>query len=160
VCHVSLPSSYRSRQGHIHLSRVLPLVGCRSKTPTGPDSEAGLGAGSASVRYEGWAAPAIGAKRWSPWTALFLPLSTESIMPPRPSSSNIPSHRTSLLARAEGPICQDRDLLHYRPTLKLHCCKGEVQISMVRAQVSDAPSFQPLVFPSPYMALNFNAFSI
>jgi hypothetical protein len=34
VCHVSLPSSYRSRRGHIHLLRVLPLVGCRSKTPT------------------------------------------------------------------------------------------------------------------------------
>jgi hypothetical protein len=27
-------SSYRSRRGHIHLLRVLPLVGCRSKTPT------------------------------------------------------------------------------------------------------------------------------
>jgi hypothetical protein len=36
VCHVSLPSSYRSRRGHIHLLRVLPLVGCRSKTPTEP----------------------------------------------------------------------------------------------------------------------------
>jgi hypothetical protein len=34
VCHVSLPSSYRSRRGHIHQPRVLPLVGCRSKTPT------------------------------------------------------------------------------------------------------------------------------
>jgi hypothetical protein len=34
MCHVSLPSSYRSRRGHIHLPRVLPLVGCRSKTPT------------------------------------------------------------------------------------------------------------------------------
>jgi hypothetical protein len=34
VCHVSLPLSYRSRQGDIHLSRVLPLEGCRSKTPT------------------------------------------------------------------------------------------------------------------------------
>jgi hypothetical protein len=34
VCHVSLPSSYRSRRGHIHLLRVLPLVGCWSKTPT------------------------------------------------------------------------------------------------------------------------------
>jgi hypothetical protein len=33
VCHVSLPSSYRSRRGHIHLPQVLPLVGCRSKTP-------------------------------------------------------------------------------------------------------------------------------
>jgi hypothetical protein len=31
---MSLPSSYRSRRGHIHLPRVLPLVGCRSKTPT------------------------------------------------------------------------------------------------------------------------------
>jgi hypothetical protein len=31
---VSRPSSYRSRRGHIHLLRVLPLVGCRSKTPT------------------------------------------------------------------------------------------------------------------------------
>jgi hypothetical protein len=31
---MSLPSSYRSRRGHIHLLRVLPLVGCRSKTPT------------------------------------------------------------------------------------------------------------------------------
>jgi hypothetical protein len=31
---VSLPSSYRSRRGHIHLLRVLPLVGCRSKTLT------------------------------------------------------------------------------------------------------------------------------
>jgi hypothetical protein len=31
---VSLPSSYRSRRGHIHLPRVLPLVGCRSKTLT------------------------------------------------------------------------------------------------------------------------------
>jgi hypothetical protein len=31
---VSLPSSYRSRRGHIHLLRVLPLVGCQSKTPT------------------------------------------------------------------------------------------------------------------------------
>jgi hypothetical protein len=28
------PSSYRSRRGHIYLIRVLPLVGCRSKTPT------------------------------------------------------------------------------------------------------------------------------
>jgi hypothetical protein len=26
--------SYRSRRGHIHLPRVLPLVGCQSKTPT------------------------------------------------------------------------------------------------------------------------------
>jgi hypothetical protein len=34
VCHASLPSSYRSRRGHIHLPWVLPLVGCRSKTPT------------------------------------------------------------------------------------------------------------------------------
>jgi hypothetical protein len=34
MCHVSLPLSYRSRQDHIHLLRVLPLVGCRSKTPT------------------------------------------------------------------------------------------------------------------------------
>jgi hypothetical protein len=34
VCHVSLPTSYRSRRGHIHLPWVLPLVGCRSKTPT------------------------------------------------------------------------------------------------------------------------------
>jgi hypothetical protein len=34
VCHVSLPSSYRSWRGHIHLLRVLPLVGCWSKTPT------------------------------------------------------------------------------------------------------------------------------
>jgi hypothetical protein len=34
VCHVSLPSSFRSRRGHIHLLRVLPLVGCQSKTPT------------------------------------------------------------------------------------------------------------------------------
>jgi hypothetical protein len=32
---MSLPSSYRSRRGHIHLPRVLPLVGCLSKTPTG-----------------------------------------------------------------------------------------------------------------------------
>jgi hypothetical protein len=31
---MSLPSSYRSQQGHIHLPRVLPLVGCQSKTPT------------------------------------------------------------------------------------------------------------------------------
>jgi hypothetical protein len=31
---VSLPSSYRSRRGHIHLLRVLPLVGCQSKTST------------------------------------------------------------------------------------------------------------------------------
>jgi hypothetical protein len=31
---MSLPSSYRSRRGHVHLPRVLPLVGCRSKTPT------------------------------------------------------------------------------------------------------------------------------
>jgi hypothetical protein len=31
---MSLPSSYRSRRGHIHLPRVLPLVGCRSKTLT------------------------------------------------------------------------------------------------------------------------------
>jgi hypothetical protein len=30
---VSLPSSYRSRRGHIHLPRVLPLIGCWSKTP-------------------------------------------------------------------------------------------------------------------------------
>jgi hypothetical protein len=36
VCHVSLPSSYRSRRGHIHLLRVLLVVGCRSKTPTHP----------------------------------------------------------------------------------------------------------------------------
>jgi hypothetical protein len=36
---VSLPSSYRSRRGHIHLLRVLPLVGCRSKTPTPPVRE-------------------------------------------------------------------------------------------------------------------------
>jgi hypothetical protein len=28
------PSSYQSRRGHIHLPWVLPLVGCRSKTPT------------------------------------------------------------------------------------------------------------------------------
>jgi hypothetical protein len=35
---VSLPSSYRSRRGHIHLPRVLPLVGCRSKTPTAATS--------------------------------------------------------------------------------------------------------------------------
>jgi hypothetical protein len=34
VCHVPLPLSYRSRRGNIHLPRVLPLVGCRSKTPT------------------------------------------------------------------------------------------------------------------------------
>jgi hypothetical protein len=34
VCHVSLPSSYRSRRGHIHLPRVLLLVGYRSKIPT------------------------------------------------------------------------------------------------------------------------------
>jgi hypothetical protein len=82
----------------------------------GPDPEAGLGAGSTSVRYEGRATPAIGARRWSPWTPLFFPLSAESIMPPpRPSSSNIPSRRTSLLARAEDPICQDRNLLRYRP---------------------------------------------
>jgi hypothetical protein len=39
VCHVSLPLSYRSRRGHIHLLRVLPLVGCRSKTPTGSEWE-------------------------------------------------------------------------------------------------------------------------
>jgi hypothetical protein len=38
VCHVSLPSSYRSRRGHIHLLQVLPLVGCRSKTPTGAET--------------------------------------------------------------------------------------------------------------------------
>jgi hypothetical protein len=38
VCYVSLPSSYRSRRGHIHLPRVLPLVGCRSKTPTEVDN--------------------------------------------------------------------------------------------------------------------------
>jgi hypothetical protein len=31
---MSLPSSYRSRRGHIRLPRVLPLVGWRSKTPT------------------------------------------------------------------------------------------------------------------------------
>jgi hypothetical protein len=31
---MSLHSSYQSRRGHIHLSRVLPLVGCQSKTPT------------------------------------------------------------------------------------------------------------------------------
>jgi hypothetical protein len=31
---VSLPSSYRSRRGHVHLPPVLPLVGCQSKTPT------------------------------------------------------------------------------------------------------------------------------
>jgi hypothetical protein len=60
----------------------------------GPDPEASLGAGSASVRYEGWAAPAIGARRRSPWTPHFLSLSVESIMPPpRPSSSSIPSRR-------------------------------------------------------------------
>jgi hypothetical protein len=35
---VSLPSSYRSRRGHIHLLRVLHLVGCRSKTLTGSSS--------------------------------------------------------------------------------------------------------------------------
>jgi hypothetical protein len=35
---VSLPSSYRSQRSHIHLLRVLPLVGCRSKTPTRPSS--------------------------------------------------------------------------------------------------------------------------
>jgi hypothetical protein len=31
---MSLPSNYQSRRGHIHLPRVLPLVGCRSKTLT------------------------------------------------------------------------------------------------------------------------------
>jgi hypothetical protein len=31
---MSLPSSYRSRRGHIHLPWVLPLVGCQSKTQT------------------------------------------------------------------------------------------------------------------------------
>jgi hypothetical protein len=31
---VALPSRYRSRRGYIHLLRVLPLGGCRSKTPT------------------------------------------------------------------------------------------------------------------------------
>jgi hypothetical protein len=31
---MSLLSSYRSRRGHIHLPRVLPLVGYRSKAPT------------------------------------------------------------------------------------------------------------------------------
>jgi hypothetical protein len=35
---MSLPSSYRSRRGHIHLPRVLPLVGCRSKTPTAAEA--------------------------------------------------------------------------------------------------------------------------
>jgi hypothetical protein len=34
---VSLPSSYRSRRGHVHLPRVLPLVGCLSKIPTAGD---------------------------------------------------------------------------------------------------------------------------
>jgi hypothetical protein len=43
VCHVSLPSSYRSRRGHIHLPRVLPLVGCRSKTPTHGETPSGRG---------------------------------------------------------------------------------------------------------------------
>jgi hypothetical protein len=38
VCHVSLPSSYQSRLGHIHLLRVLPLVGRRSKTPIEPEA--------------------------------------------------------------------------------------------------------------------------
>jgi hypothetical protein len=37
---MSLPSSYRSRRGHIHLPRVLPLVGCRFKTPTTTTSTA------------------------------------------------------------------------------------------------------------------------
>jgi hypothetical protein len=47
---VSLPSSYRSRRGHIHLLRVLPLVGCRSKTPTpGAEDE-----GVAAVEGDGW----------------------------------------------------------------------------------------------------------
>jgi hypothetical protein len=39
-------------------------------------------------------------------------------------------------------------------------CKGEVQISMVRAQVSDAPYFQSLAFPSSYMVMNLSVFSI
>jgi hypothetical protein len=43
VCHVSLPSSYRSRRGHIHLPRVLPLVGCWSKTPTVASCKVGTG---------------------------------------------------------------------------------------------------------------------
>jgi hypothetical protein len=38
VCHVSLPSSYQSQRGHIHLPQVLPLVGCWSKTPTARES--------------------------------------------------------------------------------------------------------------------------
>jgi hypothetical protein len=54
---VSLPSSYRSRRGHIHLLRVLPLVGCRSKTPTEPSEPTGTGIGpnryDRSPRYTG-----------------------------------------------------------------------------------------------------------
>jgi hypothetical protein len=47
---VSLPSSYRSRRGHIHLPRVLPLVGCRSKTPTGTERESS-GVGSFNLDF-------------------------------------------------------------------------------------------------------------
>jgi hypothetical protein len=49
VCHVSLLSSYRSWRGHIHLPRILPLVGCRSKPPTSgsrPESTHGVCGGS------------------------------------------------------------------------------------------------------------------
>jgi hypothetical protein len=43
VCHVSPPSSYQSRRGHIHLPRVLPLVGCQSKTLTRTHAACGSG---------------------------------------------------------------------------------------------------------------------
>jgi hypothetical protein len=49
---VSLPSSYRSRRGHIHLLRVLPLVGCRSKTPIAKDLDDGRVEGKPKPRVQ------------------------------------------------------------------------------------------------------------
>jgi hypothetical protein len=61
-------------------------------------------------------------------------------------------HLAVTRSREEGPIC--RALLLYRPALQLptrpnpHACKVRFWISMVHAQVSDAPSLRLLAFPS------------
>jgi hypothetical protein len=100
--------SYRSRRGHIHLLRVLPLVGCRSKTSTqGRRGPARSGASASSPIGES----KLLQRRRAPPSAT--PSSSGAAPPP---CSRSPHHRAAPLLRRRRTTMRATTLLRCRRT--------------------------------------------
>jgi hypothetical protein len=129
VWHVSLPSSYRSQRGHIHLPRVLPLVGCRSKTPINTNADRAVG------HQQELVAAAPGAEQPPGNIAMQAPAAPAA---PRPHQQHEP-RRSYLHARnLPRDFEQDGDEVYNSPQADLGAALAAL------GQLEDTPAIQRL----------------